>query len=85
MWQHWLLVEASAGKVHHLAARSWSRRKTRRDTWLWRGLSLAGVVGVVLLVYLFLNLATRGYYVWSLRIAAAVLTVIGVLVLLNYA
>jgi hypothetical protein len=39
-------------------------------------------MALVCLVYLFLNAATRGYYVWSLRVAAVVLIAVAVALLM---
>ena len=57
-----------------------------RVSWLWgwgqRVLSVAAVVVVILLAYLFLNAATKGYYEWALRVAAVVLLAGGLVLIL---
>ena len=78
IWRHWLLIDASLNNTGYLE----KKVLPRRIGWLVRGLSLIGVVGVVLLVYLVLNVATRGYYEWSLRLIAGVLVAAGIIVLL---
>jgi len=45
--------------------------------------SLAALVVLICVVYGFLNAATRGYYTWSLRIAAVVLVVVGMILVLT--
>jgi hypothetical protein len=35
--------------------------------------SVVGLLALITVVYVFLNAATKGYYVWSLRIAGIVL------------
>jgi len=53
----------------------------RRNTLL----AVAGLAAVILVVYLFLNAATKGYYVWALRATAVVAVIAGVVVLLHVA
>jgi len=48
-----------------------------RTTWLRAILSAVGLLVLISVVYLFLNAATRGYYVWSVRIAAVVMAGFG--------
>ena len=50
-------------------------------SWWWQALSVAGMVAAICLVYVFLNVATRGYYVWSLRVAAIILAALAILFL----
>lgn len=50
------------------------QRESQRNTLL----SAIGLLAVIFVVYLFLNAATKGYYVWSIRIAAIVLTAAGI-------
>ena len=37
--------------------------------------SIVGLLVLITVIYAFLNAATKGYYVWSLRIAGIVLAV----------
>jgi len=83
IWQVWILVDRSLMTdtvTHRIGMEAHSRRSAAvaetgavRRSWLARIFSVAGIVVVILLAYLFLNIATRGYYVWMLRIAAIVL------------
>jgi len=73
IYRHALLIDASPQKLTQLANQNmtiWQAGRTRliRDI-----ISAAGIMILICLVYLFLNAATRGYYTWSLRIAATVL------------
>jgi hypothetical protein len=42
-------------------------------------LSAVGVIVLIGVIYFFLNMATMGYYEWSLRIAGVVLAIVAVL------
>jgi hypothetical protein len=46
------------------------------------GLSSAGVLLLIGVIYFFLNMATRGYYEWSLRIAGLVLAIVAIVAIL---
>ena len=46
------------------------------------GLSTIGVLVLISVIYFFLNMATRGYYEWSLRIAGVVLAIVAVVSIL---
>ena len=87
VWQVWILVDRSqmAERVTHpIAMEGHSNRAvatSEHRVWATHILSLVGIVVVILAAYLFLNAAPRGYYAWALRIAAAVLALIGVLCL----
>lgn len=84
VWQQWVLVDASPAKLRRVVRGARADVRAWRETWFWRVGSLMGVVCVVFVVYLFLNAATKGYYVWSLRLMALLLGVVlvGVLLLL---
>jgi Na+/melibiose symporter-like transporter len=56
-------------------------RETRM-TWARMGLSSAGVLLLIGVIYFFLNMATRGYYEWSLRIAGLVLAIVAIVAIL---
>ena len=82
VWQQWLLVDSSAGRIDAVAI---SISQLRRDRWsalVRKALSVAGMAAAICVVYLFLNAATRGYYAWSLRVAAVVLAGAGAILLL---
>ncbi len=83
MYRTSLLVREDPLALSEIASTVTHRRDSVARGWLWTAGSVGGVSVIVLLVYLLLNAATRGYYTWSLRIGAVALAVGGaVLVLL---
>ena len=84
IWRQALLLDASPDKLSQLQHADTARRAGQRRGWLGRFASLAGVLALICVVYLFLNAATKGYYTWALRIAAFVLIVTAALVVLAF-
>ena len=82
IWRQALLIDTSAEKLGWLGSRKTAEVTVVRVTWARMILSALGVLVVIIATYLFLNMATRGYYVWSLRIAGVVLAVMGVISIL---
>jgi len=80
-----LLVDLSPGKIQPLANAKFEIVAQQQKTWARILLSFVGMAAVIALVYAFLNAATRGYYSWSLRIAALVLLAAGVVIVLSLA
>ncbi|MFW6062017.1 MAG: hypothetical protein ACOC93_04335, partial [Planctomycetota bacterium] len=70
-------VAASRSRVQRLANLARMQVEDVRRSRMQRALGVAGIAGAILVVYLFLNAATRGYYAWSLRIAGIVLAAAG--------
>ncbi len=77
-----ILIDVSSDKIEKLVRRIQSRRAGIRSDWAWTILSTIGLFALICVVYLFLNAATRGYYSIALKIASAVLIIVGVVVLL---
>lgn len=77
-WRHAMLIDASPEKLKRLDARMSRMASGQRMTWARMILSALGVLVVIVATYLFLNMATRGYYIWSLRIAGTVLAIAGI-------
>jgi hypothetical protein len=77
IWRQALLLDLSKDKIEPLARAKFALIAHRQRTGANILLSFIGMAAVILLVYAFLNAATRGYYVWSLRIAAMVLLAAG--------
>ena len=75
LWRQALLIDASAEKLSRLGSHKVAEVRVIRKTWAGMILSAVGVLIVIIASYLFLNMATRGYYVWSLRIAGTVLAI----------
>jgi len=70
VWREAVLIDASPKRIEEIA-RSLvqgvqSRVAHSRTTWF----SFFGLGGLIFGTYLFLNMATKGYYTWALRLAA---------------
>ena len=75
IWRHALLIDASPDRMEQLAARKVVVARIQRWNWARMILSVAGLLALITVTYVFLNAATKGYYTWSLRIAGVVLAV----------
>lgn len=78
LWRQALLIDVGAEKMARLEGDTHIVMQVERRTWAHMIVSSIGALLVIVLSYLFLNMATRGYYVWSLRIAGLVLAVAGI-------
>lgn len=84
IWREAILIDASPAKIVQAASKTTIAATQTRKSWAGKGLSLLGMLALICLVYGFLNLATRGYYTWALRILAVVLLAAGLLALLTF-
>ncbi len=82
IWRQAILLDASGSKLAWLQSRKATEVHGERVTWARMILSALGVLIVIVATYLFLNMATRGYYVWSLRIAGVVLAIAAIVSIL---
>jgi hypothetical protein len=82
IWRQAVLLDVSAAKIAQLYRLKSGEVRHARESWARMGLSAVGVVVLIGVIYFFLNMATMGYYEWSLRIASVVLAVVGVLSIL---
>ncbi len=82
IWRQALLIDASTEKLTQLAHRKADMVRAKKITWARTFSSIAGLLVLITVVYVFLNAATKGYYVWSLRIAGFVLALIVIFLLL---
>jgi len=82
IWRQAVLLDVSGSKVTQLFRLKSGEVRRVRESWARMGLSGVGVILLIGVIYFFLNMATRGYYEWSLRIASMVLAVVGVLSIL---
>ncbi len=82
IWRQALLIDASAEKLAELARRKAVMARARKMTWARMSLSIVGLLVLIIVVYAFLNAATKGYYVWSLRVAGIALALITIILLL---
>lgn len=82
IWRAAVLVDVSPERLGNLAGRKTVMVKRYRSGLLNQILTLAGVIALICLVYFFLNAATKGYYSWAMRFAAAVLILAGIFIVL---
>jgi len=86
LWQHAVLVNPRRGDITMIPYEMRMAAGTRRSAWVRtlgaRVLSIGVVLVAILLAYAFLNAATKGYYVWALRVAAGALVAGGILLVL---
>jgi len=89
VWRQSLLVNASPETVDSLAdsvvRQAVGERSARLKTWGTLAGSVVGLIALILVAYVVLNAATKGYYVWVLRLAAGALVAGGAAVLLMLA
>ena len=78
IWRQAFLIDASEPKLARLFQRKTKQADATRATWARKGTSVIGTVLLIILVYVLLNTATKGYYVWSLRIAGILLALVGI-------
>jgi hypothetical protein len=76
IWRHALLIDASPGKMEQFAMHKAVVTSRMRANWARMISSVLGLLVLIIVAYIFLNAATRGYYTWSLRIAGAILAVV---------
>jgi len=81
IWRQALLIDGSAGKIEQLAYRKAVVARAMKMRWARMFFSVVGLLALITVVYAFLNAATKGYYVWSLRIAGVVLALIVIILL----
>jgi hypothetical protein len=82
IWRQALLIDVSGPKLAQLAGQKTREFREVKMTWARMGLSALGVLVLIGVIYFFLNMATMGYYEWSLRIAGVVLAIVAVLSIL---
>jgi hypothetical protein len=76
IWRQALLIDVSNEKLNQLVRRNVMIARARRFGFIRTISSIAGLFILIIIVYAFLNAATKGYYTWSLRIAGFVLALI---------
>jgi hypothetical protein len=82
IWREAMLIDVSAPKLSRLADLKMGQLHAQKMSWARMGFSALGVVVLIGVIYFFLNMATMGYYEWSLRIAGAILAIVAVLAIL---
>jgi hypothetical protein len=78
-----LLIDVSDDQITSLANQyatiAWANSRHLNQSWA----SLIGLVLLIVVVYLFLNAATKGYYVWSLRLGGIAMVAAGIYTVLR--
>jgi hypothetical protein len=82
VWRQAMLIDVSGQKLWQLANVKVRQTRAVRMGWARMGLSSVGVLVLISVIYFFLNMATRGYYEWSLRIAGVVLAIVAIVSIL---
>jgi len=78
IWRQAMLIDVSGDKLAQLFTQKTHESRQIQRTWARMGFSVIGVTVLISAIYFFLNMATRGYYEWSLRIAGIVLAIVAV-------
>lgn len=81
LWRTAVLIDISDYNLQPFVANCRKQLKSELNSWTATALSVAALLAVICIAYAFLNAATRGYYVWALRVAAVVLMALLVLIL----
>jgi hypothetical protein len=84
VWHEAVLVDASPRNLQALADETNGIARARRASFIARAASGAAMVAVIFVIYVVVNAFTRGYFVWRLRVATALVLVValGALLLL---
>jgi hypothetical protein len=82
IWRQAMLLDVSGPKLSQLADLKSRQLHAQKMSWGRMGLSALGVVVLIGAIYFFLNMATRGYYEWSLRIAGVILAIVAIISIL---
>jgi hypothetical protein len=82
IWREAMLLDVSGPKLGKLFAQKVGELRETRMSWARMGFSAIGVVVLIAVIYFFLNMATMGYYEWSLRIAGVILAIVAVISIL---
>ncbi len=82
IWREAMLIDVSGTKLSQLADLKVRQLHAQKMSWGRMGFSALGVVVLIGVIYFFLNMATMGYYEWSLRIAGVILAIVAVISIL---
>ena len=82
IWRQALLLDVSVEKLKNLAQRKAVIALARKTGFARMLFSILGLIALITVVYVFLNAATKGYYVWSLRVAGIVFALVLIILLL---
>jgi hypothetical protein len=76
VWYDAVLVDASPANLQALADETAGLARARRASFVARVASGAAMVAVIFIIYVVVNAFTRGYFVWRLRAATALVLVV---------
>ena len=79
IWRKAMLIDVSGPRLAQLSGQKTHESREMRASWARMGFSVIGVTVLIGAIYFFLNMATMGYYEWSLRIAGIVLAIVAVI------
>jgi hypothetical protein len=79
IWRQALLIDVSGPKLAQLSKVKVVEYRQVRESYARMAFSAVGVIVLIGVIYFFLNMATMGYYEWSLRIASVVLAAVAVI------
>ncbi len=82
VWRQAILIDISPHRFEQLVLACERSIQARQASWRNTALSIGALFVLICVVYGFLNAATKGYFTWSLRVAALGTVVLGVVVLL---
>jgi len=78
IWRQAILLDVSQPKLNQLLQTKVRHSQTVHRVWVEKVGSLLGLALIVLILYIFLNAATKGYYTITLKIVAFVLVVVAI-------
>jgi len=78
VWRAAFLVNTSDRNINSLASSCERLLRSDRRTWVATFASIGGLVALICLIYVFLNVMTRGYYTRLLRATAAGVVLVGI-------
>jgi hypothetical protein len=78
IWRQAILLDLSQQKLNQVLQTKVRRSQTVHRVWIEKVGSLLGLALIVLILYIFLNAATKGYYTITLKIVAFALVVVGI-------
>lgn len=84
IFRHAILLDVQSGRLKKLIGEVVHEEKVKRQTWVRTIFSLAGMILLVTVIYVFLNIATKGYYSTMLAVLAVAVLVIGGIILMKF-
>ena len=84
-WRQSMLVDLPEGKMAEMTGDFLHQLNVQRAGWQHTLLMAAGLAGGIVVLYLFLNAATKGYYTWTLRLVGIAAVAAGIIMVLTMA